>query len=296
MGISQPHTGFEHIWSVCVGKLEPVQLKVHRECLILFHISFFPSAAKEWHMSVVCPCCLLGKEYLSSSDRCWHYHPDVLPGTGTWPVHRHGLTGASTRQRRQTAVHWFWMGKMATLILAGADDDVVIMVPVHTASQKNWFFLSAPCQRHKKEGELTGLIYGPLVNDDTPSTPFHTMPVHDTSISINSHHPSKGSQSPEARQHGLKYNPTTKQALFLLSTNYFFCWAGGCCCCGTFNLILFLILISPKHWPGTTIVLELRNQEYSEYSLALCHSISANTTQYHFFPSLHLSVNSWVEI
>ena len=110
MGISQPHTGFEHIWSVCGGKLEPVQLKVHREWLILFHIIFF-SAAKEWHASVVCPCCLLGKEYLSSSDRCWHYHPYVLPGTGTGPMHRHGLTGASTRRQRQTAAHWFWMGK-----------------------------------------------------------------------------------------------------------------------------------------------------------------------------------------
>lgn len=41
MGISQPRTGFEHIWSICGGKLEPAQLKVHRECLILFHISFF---------------------------------------------------------------------------------------------------------------------------------------------------------------------------------------------------------------------------------------------------------------
>lgn len=183
---------------------------------------FFFSAAKEWHMSVVCPCCLLGKEYLSSSDRCWHYHPDVLPGTGTWPVHRHGLTGASTRQRRQTAVHWFWMGKMATLILARADDDVVIMVPVHTASQKNWFFLSAPCQRHKKEGELTGLIYGPLVNDDTPSTPFHTMPVHDTSISINSHHPSKGSQSPEGSPTWLEVQSDYKTSSFSALHQLFF--------------------------------------------------------------------------
>lgn len=135
MGISQPRTGFEHIWSVCDGKLEPVQLKVHREWLILFHIIFF-SAAKEWHTSVVCPRCLLGKEYLSSSDRCWHYRPYVLPGTGTRPMHRHGLTGASTRQQRQTAAHWFWMGKMATLILAGAEDDVIIMVLIHTTSQK----------------------------------------------------------------------------------------------------------------------------------------------------------------
>lgn len=132
MGISQPRAGFERTWSVCGGKLEPVQLKVHREWLILFHIIFF-SAAKEWHASVVCPCCLLGKEYLSSSDRCWHYHPYVLPSTGTQPMHKHGLTGARTRQ---TAAHWFWMGKMATLILAGAGDDVIIMVLIHTASQK----------------------------------------------------------------------------------------------------------------------------------------------------------------
>lgn len=32
---------FEDIWSICGRKLEPVQLKVHRELLILFHIFFF---------------------------------------------------------------------------------------------------------------------------------------------------------------------------------------------------------------------------------------------------------------
>lgn len=121
MGISQPHTGFEHIWSVCGGMLEPVQLKVHREFLILYHIIFF-SAAKEWHTSVVCPCCLLGKEYLSSSDRCWHYHPYALPGTGTWPMHRRGLTRASTRQQRIDSewARWpclFWLELKMTLLL-----------------------------------------------------------------------------------------------------------------------------------------------------------------------------------
>ncbi len=71
---------------------------------------------------------------------------------------------------------------------------------------------------------------------------------------------------------------------FLLFTNYFFCCFVGCCC-ATFNLILFLILISPKHWPGTPIMVELRKKEYTGYSLALCHSISVNTTQYHLFSS-----------
>lgn len=67
----------------------PTQFKVHREWLIFFFFCFisvfFPSAAKEWLASVVCPCCSLGKEYLSSSDRCRHYRPGVLPGSGTQP-------------------------------------------------------------------------------------------------------------------------------------------------------------------------------------------------------------------
>lgn len=82
------------------------------------------------------------------------------------------------------------------LILAGAEDDVIIIAPIYTASKK-MDSSSAPIARGtKSKGELTGLIYVPRVNDDTPSTPFHTVPVHDTSISINSHHPSEGSQSP----------------------------------------------------------------------------------------------------
>lgn len=138
MGISQPHSGtlvlsiFE---AFVVESLNQCSWK-YTENDWFYFISFFFSAAKEWHTSVVRPYCLLGKEYLSSSDRCWHYHPYVLPGTGSRPMHRHGLKGASTRQQRQTAVHWFWMGKMATLILAGAEDDVIIMVLIHTASQK----------------------------------------------------------------------------------------------------------------------------------------------------------------
>lgn len=183
------------------------------------------------------------------------------------------------------------MGKMATLILAGAEDDVIIMVLIHTASQKNWFLLSTPCQRHKKEGELTGLIYGPLVNDDTPSTPFHTVPVHDTSISINSHHPSEGSHSPLGSPTWLQVQCNSKIDYFSALRQLFSpCTVG--CCCATFNLILFLILISPKHWPGTPIVVELRKKECSGYSLALCHSISVNTTQYHFFSSPSLPCGS----
>lgn len=129
----------------------PAQFKVHREWLILLHIIFF-SAAKEWLVSVVCPCCLLGKEYLSSSDRCWHYHPSVLPGSRTQPMCGHGLRGASTTQQRQTAVHRFWMGKIAMVILAKVEDDIIFMVLIYTIPQKNWFCLSSPCQRHKKEG------------------------------------------------------------------------------------------------------------------------------------------------
>lgn len=125
MGISQPHTGFEHIWSVCGGKLEPVQLKVHREWLILFHITFF-SAAKEWHASVVCPCCLLGKEYLSSSDRCWHYHPYVLPalelGPCTYTDLREVAQDSRDRQWRIDSewAKWprlFWLQLKMTLLL-----------------------------------------------------------------------------------------------------------------------------------------------------------------------------------
>lgn len=200
MGISQPHTGFEHIWSVCGGKAwtSAVESTQRMTDFISYHfLFFFFSAAKEWHASVVCPCCLLGKEYLSSSDRCWHYNPCVLSGAGTLPpVCRHSLYwGYKTAETDSGALIPNGQ-RVATLILAGAGDDVIMMVLIHTASQKNWFLLSAPCQRHKKEGEPTGLIYGPLVNDDTPSTPFCAVPVHDTSISINSLYPSEGSQSP----------------------------------------------------------------------------------------------------
>lgn len=153
MGISQPCTGswayFKDLWwKAWTSAVESTQRMTD---FISYLVSF--SAAKERHTSVVCPCCLLGKEYLSSSDRCWHYHPCVLRGTGTRPVHKHGLTGARARRQRQTAAHRFWMSKMATLILAGAEDDVVIMVLIHTASQKNWFLLSTHCQRHTKRKE-----------------------------------------------------------------------------------------------------------------------------------------------
>lgn len=88
---------------------------------------------------------------------------------------------------------------------------------------------------------------------------------------------------PWALQHGCKYNSAAKWAVFsCTSPTIFFCCAVGCCC-ATFNLILFLILISPKHWPGTPIVVELKRKEYSGYSSALCHSISVNTSQYHLF-------------
>lgn len=213
---------------------------------------FFPFAAKEWHRSIVCPCCLLGKEYLSFSDRCWHYHLDVLPTTGSWPVHSNGLTGGY-RRTTETVVHRFRLGKMAMLILAGAEDDVIIMVLTHRAPQKNWFLLSTPCQRHKKEGELTSLIYGPLVNDDTPSTPFHTVPVHDTSISINSHHPSECSHSPLRRTNMAARTMQQQNGLVFCFSATLILWnAGGLC--ETFNWIPFWIRSLPKHWYGLTFV------------------------------------------
>lgn len=97
---------------------------------------------------------------------------------------------------------------------------------------------------------------------------------------------------PWARHHGYKYYSTAKWPFFLLFTNYFCCAVG--CCCGTFNLILFLVPISPKHWPETPVV-ELRRKEYSGYSLALCHSISVNTNTI-YFPRHPFSANHWVEI
>lgn len=142
MGISQPCTGFEHTSAV---------QSTQRMTDFTSHHFFF-SAAKEWLVSVVCPCCLLGKEYLSSSDRCRHYHPSVLPGSRTQPMCGHGLREASTTQQRQTAAHWFWMGKKAMVILAEVEDDIIFMVLIYTMPQKNWFCLSSPCQRHKKEG------------------------------------------------------------------------------------------------------------------------------------------------
>lgn len=49
------------------------------------------------------------------------------------------------------------------------------------------------------------------------------------------------------------------------------------CCCAAFNLILYLIQISPKQWPGTPIMAELKKKEYSRFSRALSLSISVNT-------------------
>lgn len=52
-----------------------------------YFLSFLPSSARERLASVVRPCCCwLGKERLSCSDSCWHYHPGALLGRGaqTW--------------------------------------------------------------------------------------------------------------------------------------------------------------------------------------------------------------------
>lgn len=135
-------------------------------------------------------------------------------------MHSNGLTGATIGQQRQWCIdsdwaRWpclFWLELRMMLLLWSS--------PIRLL-KKHWFLLSTPCQRHKKEGELTSLIYGPLVNDDTPSTPFHTVPVHDTSISINSHHPSECSTVPRARQHGCVHNATAKWTCFLLFSNFF---------------------------------------------------------------------------
>lgn len=155
-------------------------------------------------------------------------------------AHAQQWTYRSDHRTAETVVHRFRLGKMAVLILAGAEDDVIIMVLTHTASQKNWFLLSTPCQRHKKEGELTSLIYGPRVNDDTPSTPFHTVPVHDTSISINSHHPSECSHSPLGTPTWLRAQCNGKIDVFSAFQQLCFVWnAGGWC--ETFNWIAFWI-------------------------------------------------------
>lgn len=63
------------------------------------------------------------------------------------------------------------------------------------------------------------------------------------------------------------------------------------CCCAAFNIILFLIQISLKHWPGTPIMAELRKKDYSRFSRALSLSISVNTIPFPP-PTVHL----WVEI
>lgn len=118
------------------------------------------------------------------------------PALELGPCTNTDLQELAQRQQRQTAAHWFRTSKDGHAYFGWSWRWRYYYGPHPYSFSKNWFLLSTPCQRHKKEGELTGLIYGPLVNDDTPSTPFHTVPVHDTSISINSHHPSEGAHSP----------------------------------------------------------------------------------------------------
>lgn len=199
-------------------------------------------------------------------------------------AHAQQWTYRSDHRTAETVVHRFRLGKMAVLILAGAEDDVIIMVLTHTASQKNWFLLSTPCQRHKKEGELTSLIYGPRVNDDTPSTPFHTVPVHDTSISINSHHPSECSHSPLGTPTWLRAQCNGKIDVFSAFQQLCFVWnAGGWC--ETFNWIAFWIRSLPKHWYGT--------QKWQiTVAAALFYVIHPVTTRYHFPPSQSLLCKS----
>lgn len=199
---------FEDIWSICGRKLEPVQLKVHRELLILFHI-FFSSAAKEWHMSVVRPCCLLGKKCLSSSDRCWHYRPCVLPGR--WNLARAQTTDLqelAQDKRRQTAARW--IGGKAVLNLVGALMTLVILRSSSLQLHKKLIPPERPFARSiKKEGELTGLICGPSVNDDTPSTPCRSM-IHQLVSTLSIH--LQVYRVPWAHRAACKYNPATEWA------------------------------------------------------------------------------------
>ena len=77
-------------------------------------------------MSVVSPCCLLGKEYLSSSDRCWHYHPISYPalelGLCTDTDLQERAQDSRDRQRRIDCewARWsclFWLELTITLLL-----------------------------------------------------------------------------------------------------------------------------------------------------------------------------------
>lgn len=198
-------------------------------------------------------------------------------------MHSYGLTGATIGQQRQWCIdsdwaRWpclFWLELRMMLLLWSS--------PIRLL-KKHWFLLSTPCQRHKKEGELTSLIYGPLVNDDTPSTPFHTVPVHDTSISINSHHPSECSHSPLGAPTWLCAQCNGEMDVFSAFQQLFFVWnAGGWC--ETFNWIAFWIQSLPKHWYGT--------QKWQiTVAAALFYVIHSVTTQYHFPPSQSLLCKS----
>lgn len=65
---------------------------------------------------------------LALSPRCPAQHW-ILAHAQLW-------TYRSDHRTAETVVHRFRLGKMAMLILAGAEDDVIIMVLTHTASQK----------------------------------------------------------------------------------------------------------------------------------------------------------------
>lgn len=204
------------------------------------------------------------------------------------------FTGAIRRQR-QTAAHWFRMGReWPRLFWPGLGMTLLLWCSSIQLLKKNWFLLSAPCQRHKKEGEPTGLIYGPLVNDDTPSTPFRAVPVHDTSISINSLYPSEGSQSPPG-------SPT-----WLLQNNWLFFLFNFCSSTIFFifvvDVVVLLVVVAPlfnlipffyPNFPQSTGLRRPSESSWAKitsgYSSAWCHSVGANTIRCHFFPSVSAS-------
>lgn len=115
--------------------------------------------------------------------------------------------------------------------------------------------------------------------------PLHsTLPVHDTSISINSHHPSECSHSPLGTPTWLRAQCNGKIDVFSAFQQLCFVWnAGGWC--ETFNWIAFWIRSLPKHWYGT--------QKWQiTVAAALLYVIHPVTTRYHFPPSQSLLCKS----
>lgn len=231
-------------------------------------------------MTPVCSVSLLGKEQLSPSDRCWHYHPSILPSSGTQPMHWPGLIGARpAAQQRQRA---------AALILDeqnghayfGSTQRRCYSYGPHPHSL--WRKKALLAKGMQTEGGLTGLIYQPLINDNAPSTSSSTLSrllVSILTVYLWVH------TVPWGHHHRLKD---------ILSWS----WAppSPAVFCAAFNSLLIHYFFLNSHFAGSTghgpphhgWVVQMVHGSFSFVSFNHCNTI--------YFPPHALTVNLWVEI